>query len=63
MRRLCCWCRQPLVQRPGEPWVHEATGKSYVTYIGQDGKERDDHCGLPDWSDSGAVEQDDARAV
>lgn len=36
-------------------WVHEATGKTYATVVGPDGVERDDHCGIPDWSEAGAI--------
>ena len=73
IRRRCVWCREPLVHRPGEPWVHEATGEAYVTRVELDQHscrqrgcaERhsqrfrvvDDHCALPDWSDSGALPQ------
>mgnify|MGYP001570325284 FL=1 len=57
IRRRCVWCREPLVHRPGEPWVHEATGRLYLTFVDADGRERDDHCALPDWSDSGALPQ------
>ena len=60
VKRRCCWCRDVLVFSPtgGLPgWVHEATGKTYATYFGPDSKERDDHCALPDWSDSGALSQ------
>ena len=57
MRRKCCWCSAPLLFIPGHGWVHEATGETYATYIGADGKVRDDHCALPDMSDSGAIER------
>jgi hypothetical protein len=53
--RKCVWCRLPLRFEPGRGWVHEATGRIYATRIDSDGKERDDHCSLPDWSESGAV--------
>lgn len=56
IRRRCVWCREPLVHRPGQFWVHEATGRAYVTVFDADGRERDDHCALPDWSYSGAME-------
>ena len=38
IRRRCVWCREPLVHRPGEPWVHEATGRLYLTFVDADGR-------------------------
>lgn len=64
MRRRCVWCREPLVfASPETGWVHEATGAAYATFVGADGRERDDHCALPDWSDSGALPEPDGRAA
>ena len=72
MRRRCVWCRQTLLFQPGRGWVHEATGETYATrqevehrcrnprcvkpeHLGLVTK--DDHCALPDMSDSGAVRE------
>ena len=72
MRRKCCWCSAPLLFIPGRGWVHEATGEAYVTRQEVEHRcgdprcvkpehlglvTRDDHCALPDWSDSGALER------
>lgn len=43
---ICHWCGEELRFIPGRGWVHQ-DGKTYKTYIGADGKERDDHCALP----------------
>lgn len=57
MRRKCCWCAEAVIftqDRGG--WVHEKTGRAYLTYLDENGKERDHHIAMPDWSDSGALD-------
>lgn len=49
----CVWCNRLLRYDPMIGWVHADTGKLYVTTIGSDGVERDDHCALPKLSQKG----------
>ena len=71
IRRRCVWCREPLVFS-SRGWVHEATGETYATRQEVEHRcgdprcvkpdhlrlvTKDDHCALPDWSDSGALPQ------
>jgi len=42
----CLWCAQELKYVPGKGWLHP-NGQLYETFIGADGKVRDDHCAFP----------------
>lgn len=44
--RWCLWCAEELKYVPGKGWLHP-DGELVVTYIGADGKVRDDHCAFP----------------
>jgi len=42
----CLWCAEPLKFVVGKGWLHE-DGELYKTFVGADGKVRDDHCAFP----------------
>ena len=44
--KYCLWCAQELKFVPGKGWLHP-DGQLYQTFVGKDGKVRDDHCVLP----------------
>ena len=46
MTKWCLWCAQELRFVPGKGWLHP-DGQLYQTFVGEDGKVRDDHCAHP----------------
>lgn len=42
----CLWCAEELKYVPGKGWLHP-NGELYKTFVGADGKVRDDHCAFP----------------
>ncbi len=42
----CLWCAEPVKFVYGKGWLHP-NGQLVVTYIGADGKVRDDHSAFP----------------
>ncbi len=56
----CLWCGEQLTFKSGKGWLHP-DGELIKTFVGADGKERDDHCAYHIPDDAPTFEEEGRR--